>query len=50
MIEFEQKKEAEAAIAGMNGQAILGEPVQVDWAFVNPKGSGTSRRARMLGL
>jgi len=39
-VEYELKKEAEAAIAGMDGKDILGETVCVDWAFVQPKGRG----------
>jgi len=34
LIEYLKKKEAEAAIRGMNGQNLLGKPVAVDWAFL----------------
>ena len=34
LIEYATKKEAEAAIRGMNGQSLLGKPVTVDWAFL----------------
>lgn len=42
LVEFENKKEAEEAIAAMNGGQILGETVSVDWAFVNPAKGGAS--------
>ena len=35
MIEYELKKEAEAAIAGMDGKALLGKEVNVSFAFVS---------------
>lgn len=35
LIEYANKAEAEAAIAAMNGQQLLGNPVQVDWAFMS---------------
>ena len=38
-------KEAEAAIAAMNGAALLGQPVKVSWAFVKEDG-GDSREQR----
>lgn len=34
LLEYYNKKEAEAAIKEMNGQKLLGKPVKVDWAFV----------------
>lgn len=34
LIEYANRKEAEAAIAGMNNKDFLGKPVKVDWAFV----------------
>ena len=49
LIEYAAKAEAEAAIAGMNGQSLLGSPIKVDWAFVKDdvrggRGGGGSRR------
>lgn len=38
MIEFATRKEAEAAIKGMNGSKIMGRVVKVDWAFVKADG------------
>ena len=35
LIEYAQRKEAEAAIAGMDGKALLGKEVNVSWAFVS---------------
>ncbi len=39
MIEYELKKEAEAAIAGMDGKALLGKEVNVSFAFVSGAGA-----------
>jgi len=33
MLEYKTKKEAQAAIDGMNGQQLLEKVVMVDWAF-----------------
>jgi hypothetical protein len=33
MLEYKTKKEAQAAIDGMNGQQLLEKVVSVDWAF-----------------
>ncbi|GAX72592.1 hypothetical protein CEUSTIGMA_g48.t1 [Chlamydomonas eustigma] len=33
MVEYKEKREAQAAIDAMNGQQILEKPVSVDWAF-----------------
>lgn len=38
LIEFGTRKEAEAAIKGMNGSKIMGKAVKVDWAFVKADG------------
>lgn len=48
LLEFAQRREAEAAIAGMNGKALLGQDVHVSWAFVKDAaggGGGDSRPA-----
>ena len=42
-IEYETKKEAEAAIKGMASQTLLDQKLAVDWAFSKPKG-GRRRR------
>jgi RNA recognition motif-containing protein len=34
LIEFEDYEEAANAIKQMNGKELLGQAVQVDWAFV----------------
>jgi RNA-binding protein 8A len=34
LLEYSSRKEAEAALAAMNGQPLLGKTVTVDWAFV----------------
>eukprot|EP00929_Paragymnodinium_shiwhaense_P059535 TRINITY_DN2981_c0_g1_i2.p2 TRINITY_DN2981_c0_g1~~TRINITY_DN2981_c0_g1_i2.p2 ORF type:complete len:141 (-),score=50.81 TRINITY_DN2981_c0_g1_i2:85-507(-) len=36
-IEYEKKAEAEAAIKGMDGQALLEQKLTVGWAFSKPK-------------
>ena len=33
LLEYEDKKEAESAIAAMDGKELLGKTVQVSWAF-----------------
>eukprot|EP00440_Ansanella_granifera_P040066 gb/GFBE01043459.1/.p1 GENE.gb/GFBE01043459.1/~~gb/GFBE01043459.1/.p1 ORF type:complete len:145 (+),score=42.74 gb/GFBE01043459.1/:1-435(+) len=42
-IEYESKAEAESAIKGMDGQALLDQKLSVQWAFSKP---GASRRKR----
>ena len=46
LIEYETYKEAQAAIAGLNGADFLGKSLEVDWAFVKPK---TTSGRRSLG-
>jgi hypothetical protein len=44
LIEYANKKEAEAAIVGMNGKPLLGATVSVDWAFVKDASRGGGAR------
>merc|ERR1719499_2037180 len=45
-IEYESKKEAEAAIKGMDAQVLLEHKLSVSWAFAKPgRGGGGGRRA-----
>lgn len=55
LLEYTHRKEAEEAINSMNGQDLLGQPLTVDWAFVQdekgsssgtggPRGGGDRRR------
>lgn len=44
LVEFAHKREAEAAIRGLNGQALLGARLTVDWAFIRPDGGGGGGR------
>ena len=33
MVEYTHLKEAQGAIDNMNGEALMGAPINVDWAF-----------------
>lgn len=46
LVEYKNRKEAEAAIDGMDGQEILGKQIRVDWAFVKADKSKGGRGAR----
>jgi len=36
LVEFAEKKEAESAIAALDGSELLGSAISVSWAFVEP--------------
>lgn len=36
-MEFEEFKDAQGAIKGLNGKQLLGQTIQVDWAFTKTK-------------
>lgn len=44
LIEYATKKEAQAAIDGMDGEEILDKPVAASWAFIRGSSRDTRRR------
>ncbi len=46
LVEYATRKEAEKAIADLNGAQLLGKPVCVEWAFVQGGGAGAGRGGR----
>lgn len=44
LIEYATKKEAQAAIDGMDGEEILDKPVNAAWAFIHGSSRDTRRR------
>ena len=45
LLEFAQRREAEAAIAGMDSKALLGQDVRVSWAFVKDAATASASSA-----
>ncbi len=44
LVEYEFFKEANKAIESLNGSSMLGQQIQVDWAFVKPQSERSGRR------
>jgi RNA-binding protein 8A len=49
LIEYAQKREADAAISSMNGQKLLGQDVHVSWAFVKDSSGAGAPAASSAG-
>lgn len=49
LLELASRREAEAAIAGMDGQALLGQNVHVSWAFVKDAAAVSVGAAAAVG-
>ena len=49
LLELASRREAEAAIAGMDGQALLGQNVHVSWAFVKDAAAVSAGAAAAVG-